>query len=234
LLLLCCRVTSEFDRPWDDSRNALVIDPYEQNSIDWDAVSKDDRVVGIIHRATSGMEVDRRYEGRKKIAVQRGYKWGSYHLLKLGDPERQADFYLSVVKPSQSEVIALDVEAVGAADTPTVENVLKFVTRVQFLTGQYPMLYGNQDVVRKLSSCVECRNILGRCPLWYARFRGRVSDFPRTTWRTYTLWQFKSELNCRPTPSDDCPYTVLGTDFDMDVSVYYGTATQLRTAWPFR
>ena len=44
----------EFQRPWDDPKTALVIDPYHANPIDWDKLKTEPRVVAIIHKATIG------------------------------------------------------------------------------------------------------------------------------------------------------------------------------------
>src|SRR5438876_433063 len=69
--------------------------------------------------------------------------------------------------------------------------------------------------------------------LWYARFKRSVTDFPAGTWKTYTLWQFSSEMNCLPTDRTACLYTVPGTAYDMDVDVFNGTIEELKTKWPF-
>jgi GH25 family lysozyme M1 (1,4-beta-N-acetylmuramidase) len=76
---------SEFNEPWKNPNTALAIDPYEKNDIDWDLLATDKRVVAIIHRATIGDRVDRKYAERKVEAKKRGYKWGAYH---FGRPRR--------------------------------------------------------------------------------------------------------------------------------------------------
>src|SRR5690242_18073906 len=83
----------EFDSPWRDERIAIVIDPFEGNEIVWQKMAQDTRVVGVVHRATIGNRRDAKYADRKTEALQRGYKWGSYHLGKPGNPIIQADFY---------------------------------------------------------------------------------------------------------------------------------------------
>ncbi len=62
----------KFEQPWTDPRIAIVIDPYDQNGVDWSRLSADSRVIGIIHRATSGKRCDTRYQERKVIALARG------------------------------------------------------------------------------------------------------------------------------------------------------------------
>jgi GH25 family lysozyme M1 (1,4-beta-N-acetylmuramidase) len=63
--------------------------PVEGNDIDWDKLATDKRVVAIIHRATIGDRVDKKYADRKIEAKKRGYKWGAYHFGKPGDPIKQ-------------------------------------------------------------------------------------------------------------------------------------------------
>src|SRR4026207_2443413 len=80
----------EFTEPWKNPNVALAIDPFEGNEIDWELLATEKRVVAIIHRATIGDRVDRKYHERKIEAKKRGYKWGAYHLGKPGDPIKQA------------------------------------------------------------------------------------------------------------------------------------------------
>jgi len=188
-------------------------------------------VIGIIHRATSGKRCDTRYQERKVIALARGYKWGSYHLGKPGDPVEQADFYLDVTKPTADELLALDIEDLNPQRSMRLDDAVRFMNRVKERTGRYPALYGNQEVVKEISRRFGRNGVFCRTILWYARFKNKISDFPVGTWESYTLWQFKSEINCSPHKA--CPYSVPGTGTDMDVSVYTGTIDEARSQWPF-
>ena len=100
----------EFNEPWKNPNIALAIDPFEGNAIDWDQLATDKRVVAIIHRATIGDRVDKKYAERKIEAKKRGYKWGAYHFGRPGDPIKQADFFLETVKPEADDLIALDLD----------------------------------------------------------------------------------------------------------------------------
>jgi GH25 family lysozyme M1 (1,4-beta-N-acetylmuramidase) len=225
--------TVEFHEPWKDVRRAIVIDPYEGNEIVWKDVATDPRVAGIIHRATIGARKDTKYAERRAEATRLGYQWGSYHLGKPGNPITQADFYLDTVKPSPDELIALDIEGLNPATDMSLANARRFIRRIRKKTGRYPMLYANQAVVRQISESYPKDKVFSKTPLWYARFKSLVTDFPTTTWQTYTLWQFSSEINCSPDHLEDCLYRVPGTQTDMDVNVYQGTVNELRANWPF-
>src|SRR2546430_8857769 len=42
----------------------------------------------------------------------------------------------------------------------------------------------------------------------FRSFKRSVTDFPAGTWKTYTLWQFSSEVNCTALDRSACLYTV--------------------------
>jgi GH25 family lysozyme M1 (1,4-beta-N-acetylmuramidase) len=214
-------------------RSAIVLDPYQENEIVWTDLAIDQRVAGIIHRATIGKRRDTKYAERKAEALMRGYRWGSYHLGKPGDPIAQADFYLATVKPAPNEVIALDIEGLNPAKDMSLANARKFIRRILRKTGRYPLLYANQAVVKRISEKYPRDKIFSKTPLWYARFKPVVTDFPTGTWESYTLWQFSSEINCTQDHPENCLYRVPGTQTDMDVNVFAGTVDELRASWPF-
>ena len=232
LLLAFFFYTSELDQPWLDPQVVLILDPFQGNPIDWAKLATDTRVVAIIHRATFGAASDSAYSDRKQQALSRGYKWGSYHLGRPGDPIRQADFYLDTVKPAPDEVMALDIEDLDPAKSMTLENARTFLQHVKDRTGRYPLFYGNHEVIRGVSERYGEADVFSHAALWYARFKAQVSGFPTRTWKTYTLWQFKSEINCKPAAPAACPYRVPGTELDMDVNVYHGTTEELKRSWP--
>jgi GH25 family lysozyme M1 (1,4-beta-N-acetylmuramidase) len=224
---------SEFSGLWMRSDRAIVIDPYQDNSIDWNAMAADKSVVGIIHRASIGMRTDTRYAERRAEGLKRGYRWGSYHLGRRGDPTAQADFYLDFTKPAADEVMALDIETLDTSVDMSLDDAKVFMTRVASRTGRMPMLYANHAVVREISRRFPADPVFSKASLWYARFRRTIPDFPKGTWQTYTLWQFSSEINCTRSAPQSCPIRVPGTQTDMDVNVCNGTFSDCRARWPF-
>ena len=222
----------EFSEPWKNPKIAIAIDPFEGNDINWDQLATDTRVVAIIHRATIGDRKDRKYAERRDEAKKRGYKWGAYHFGKPGDPIKQADFFLDTVKPEADELIALDLESVNATRHMSFDEARVFIKRIKEKTGRYPLIYANDEVTKAISEQYSVDDVFAKTHLWYARFKRNITDFPQDTWKSYTLWQFSSEQNCTAANRNACLYTVPGTEYDMDVDVYNGTISELRSRWP--
>src|ERR1043166_9214514 len=164
----------EFSQPWKNPNIALAIDPYEGNDIGWDKVGTDKRVVAIIHRATIGDRVDRKYAERRDEAKKRGYKWGAYHFGKPGDPIKQADFFLDTVKPTRDDLIALDLESPDATRHMSFDEARVFIRRIAEKTGRYPLIYGNNEVTMAMSEKHRNDGIFSQTLLWYARFKRNV------------------------------------------------------------
>ncbi|ESZ02113.1 MULTISPECIES: glycoside hydrolase family 25 protein [unclassified Mesorhizobium] len=225
-----------FSAPWENSQNAIVLDRFKGNGIVWHKVKTDRRVAAVIHKATQGLGRDSAYATRKGEAKALGLKWGSYHLLTKSDVDRQISNYLQVVGNDTTETHAVDVECLSTSSDcqdgtfkVTFVQIESALRRMKSETGRFPLLYVNHSVAKELSRHWHGSTEFGGVPLWYARFKRHVTDFPEGPWHGYTLWQFSSEINCS---AASCPYRVPGTDPDMDLNVYGGTVAALQAAWP--
>lgn len=218
-----------FSRPWAKSGTSIVIDAYEGNSIDWDKMATDKKVVGVIHRSSIGSRVDKLYNSRKKIALERGYLWGAYHLGYRGNTIAQADLFISLVKDEPDTLMILDLENANSTTLMNIDEAVVFMNHVYEKTGRTPTVYANHSTTQLLNQKVKNNPRFQQSKLWYARFTSSVTDFPKGIWPTYFLWQFSSELNCSTTGS--CLYNVPGTKADMDVNVFYGSPAELETQW---
>ena len=219
-----------YQEPWADTLRPIIIDAYGPNEIDWEEMVKDKRVIGIIHKATQGLRVDSKYMDRRATAKKLGYKWGSYHLGMPGKPVEQATFYLNTLEDSENEILALDLEGLDGNKFMGLEEAKLFIQTIYEKTSRYPMLYCNDLVFKKITRDYPNDSLFSKCPLWYARFRKEISSFGTATWKTYTLWQFSSEINCQKTGT--CLYNVPGTKYDMDINVYNGTIEDAMKNWP--
>lgn len=221
--------SEKFNKPWSDSRTMIVIDAYQGNSIDWDKMAQDKRVVGVIHRSGSGLTVDSMYQARAKIARQRGYLWGAYHLGKSSNAIEQAKLFLKTIGNPKDVLMILDLEDTSNSGMMSIDGAKQFMNYVYEQTGKLPVVYANHSVTKALNSSVAGNPLFKNSRLWYARFRTNIPDFPKGVWSTYFLWQFSSEINCTSTGS--CLYNVPGTKFDMDVNVFYGSKAALQYQW---
>lgn len=221
--------SSAFNSPWNQSGTSIIIDAYEGNSIDWNKMATDTKVAAVIHRSSIGLRVDTQYNARKKIARERGYLWGAYHLGSRGNTIAQADFFLSLIGDEPDTLMVLDLEDTNAGNFMSIDEAVVFMNYVYEKTGRVPIVYANHSTTVLLNSKVKNQAIFQKSKLWYARFKSSVTDFPTGIWSDYFMWQFSSEINCSTTGS--CLYNVPGTKSDMDVNVFYGNARELADQW---
>jgi GH25 family lysozyme M1 (1,4-beta-N-acetylmuramidase) len=245
---------SDFLAPWEDGR-ALVIDAYEYNSIDWDQLASDKRIVGFINKASDGLAppyscsgdesaarlckalwkrhaVARElFQTRKVVAKALGLEWGAYHLARPGNPVEQADNFVDFADPGPDDLLALDIEDNDPTKWMSLEDAEEFVRQLHRRVGRFPLLYTNETTARHIAENRGRYRLLSRLPLWYARYRPEIGgQFPKGNWRSYTLWQFSAQANCGRLR---CPYRAPGTPTDIDVNVAAMNVEELRAAWPF-
>ncbi len=247
---------SEFEQPWNHADSAIVIDPYPLNPIDWAEIAKNPKIAGFIHKATegmpprascSGLEGDTRrsclferkyystgielFKTRRYIAKRSGYKWGAYHLGRPGNPEGQARHFLDVAEPEVDDLLALDIEDIDSEKWMSLDEAEVFVKYVHREIGRYPLLYVNHKVASHIAKNSDRYPLLSKLGIWYARFKSDIRDvFPLGPYKTYSLWQFKSEINCFS--KEECPYHLAGTHYDMDLNIYPESVDRLKAKWP--
>ncbi len=244
-----------WDKPWQSTDRALVIDAYEFNPIDWKELVTDQRVVGFINKASDGLPPEWNCHGktgddelicknrwwkysvtkelymtRRAMAKELGLKWGAYHLARPGNPREQADHFIDFAEPEADELIAIDIED-NTAEWMSLADAETFANQIFIRTGRYPVLYTNGSTAKWISDYKEKYKLLSRLPLWYARYRDDITGkFPEETWPSYALWQFSSMHNCS---TKKCPYRIKGAKTDIDVNVSPLDVAGLRAAWPF-
>lgn len=241
--------------PWKSRDNALVIDAYEMNIIDWEEMLKDKRIAGIISKASDGLPesfactgdhggdtvahcktmwrkyaVSRElYQTRRLIARTNGLLWGAYHLARPRNPVDQANHFLDYAEPRDDELMVLDIEGLDPEKYMSLEDAAVFAGHIKTRTGRYPMLYTNHVTAKYIATNRDRFPILSRLPLWYARYKPGIRNvFPMGNWDSYALWQFSSATNCG---KRRCPYRVAGTLPDIDVNVAAMNAKALKAVW---
>jgi lysozyme len=220
---------ASLNSPWKRENTSIVIDAYEGNSINWEKMIRDKKMVGVIHRSSIGMRVDKKYASREKLAKERGYLWGAYHLGRRGNTIRQADLFLSLIKDQENTLMILDLEDTGSSSFMSLDEAQVFMNYIYEKTGKVLTVYANHSTTKKLNTKMKNNPLFHQSKLWYARFKSKVTDYPIGIWPNYFLWQFSSEINCSRTGS--CLYNVPGTSSDMDINVYNGSHGELVNRW---
>lgn len=177
--------------PWTKEKSTIVIDAYDGNSIDWDKMASDRKVAGVIHRSSIGLKVDSQYVARKKIALERGYLWGAYHLGRPGNTIAQADLFLSLIKDEPNTLMILDLEDTGSGSFMTINEAVVFMNYVYEKTGRIPTVYANHSTTVLLNQKVKSNPLFQQSKLWYARFKANVTDFPAVYGRTIFYGNFR-------------------------------------------
>lgn len=243
--------------PWRDKENAIVIDAYEMNEIDWPLMLTDKRIAGFISKASDGLPetfdcrgehdgdtvahcktmwrkyaVSRElYETRRLLARAHGLLWGAYHLARPGNPVDQANHFLDYARPQPDELMVLDIEAIDPKKFMSLEDAQIFAGHIRARTGRYPLLYTNHSTAKYIAANRDRYRILSRLPLWYARYKPGIRKvFPMGNWDNYSLWQFSAAANCN---KRRCPYRVKGTLNDIDVNVAPMDRATLTKIWAF-
>jgi len=241
--------------PWKKRDNALVVDGYELNTIDWEALTSDKRIAGFISKASDGLPESfscdgdhagdtvghcktmwRKYavsrelfQTRRLVARAAGLLWGAYHLARPGNPIDQANHFLDYATPKPDEMMILDLEGIDPQKFMSLEDAQIFVGHIKTRTGRYPVLYTNHDTARYIAAYRNDYPVLARLPIWYARYKPDVKGvFPMGNWDNYLLWQFSAGANCS---KRRCPYRVPGTLTDIDVNVAAMDKAALTKIW---
>ena len=243
--------------PWRKPENAIVIDAYELNEIDWSQMLSDTRIAGFISKASDGLPesysckgdhggdtvahcktmwrkyaVSRElYQTRRLLARSKGLLWGAYHLARPGNPIDQANHFLDYADPQADEMMVLDIEGIDPDNYMSLADAQVFAGHVKTRTGRYPVLYTNHATARHIAANRDTYRILSRLPLWYARYKpGITGSFPMGNWDSYALWQFSAAANCT---KRRCPYRVKGAANDIDVNVAPMDKAALQAIWAF-
>ncbi len=241
--------------PWNDPANALVVDAYELNTVDWEALLSDKRISGFISKASDGLPESfdctgdhagdtvahcktmwRKYavsrelfQTRRLVARAAGLLWGAYHLARPGNPIDQANHFLDYADPKPDEMMILDIEGLDPRNFMSLEDAQIFAGHIKARTGRYPVLYTNNNTARYIAAYRNDYPVLARLPLWYARYKPDIKGvFPLANWDNYLLWQFSSGVNCS---KRRCPYRVPGTLTDIDVNVAPMSKSELAKVW---
>ena len=180
-------------------------------------------IAGVIHKATEGRTfVDSDYHARKKLALDAGLLWGAYHFGTNSDVAPQVEHFLETIAPDPNDLMVLDFERLGTANTMTLSQAEEFVTLIEQKTGRFPGLYSGQNFLRsQVGSSTD--TVLKNCFLWIARYSDQMPVVP-PAWKTFTLWQYTDGTH------GPQPHEIAGIG-PCDRDKFNGTLANLKRLW---
>lgn len=197
--------------------NAVIDLSHWNQDIDF-RLTKEDGILGIIHKATQGLKyIDPTYVERKKTAEEEGILWGAYHFGVGENGKDQAEHFLETIDDSSKILLALDIEENKDGESITPKQAEDFVNRVYLVTGRLPLIYGNAYFLKDFATPT-----LTECPLWLADW-GKEPTLP-IGWRKWTLWQYTDGK------SGEKPNSVEGIG-PCDRNKFNGTLEELKVFW---
>ena len=177
------------------SLNVVIDLSHFQTAPDFKAV-KAAGIVGVIHKATEGTNyVDPLYFTHRSQAQAAGLWWGAYHFATGDNAVAQADYFLSIVKPSPQDLLVLDFEQNTQGASMTLAGAEQFVSEVEQALGRWPGFYSGSYIKQLLGANRSAT--LANCWFWLSEY-GPVAHVP-PNWPTWTLWQY-TDGNFGPPP----------------------------------
>jgi lysozyme len=200
-----------------------VVDLSHFNAVSSFETVKADGIVGVIHKATQGTSmVDSKYHTRRAEALAAGLWWGAYHFGVGGeDGAAQARYFLSVVQPGPTDLLALDLEQNPSGASMSLAEAEEFVKYVEAETGRWPGLYGGSYIKELLGNNKETP--LAFCWFWLSEYGPVPKELP-AAWKTWTMWQYTDGQAGPP------PHSVSGIG-NCDRDLFNGPMEGLQKLW---
>lgn len=141
-------------------------------------------------------------------ATMRGAQTGFYHFARAekNDAIEEAEWFVNNLPKGAigKSILVLDYEAKALSITSPDDWALRWLTRVEQLTGVKPLLYCSQSVVRRFPKTQANGN-----GLWVARYRNKLLGYGDVTpWKFAAIWQYTSK--------------------PVDRDIFYGTVEQFQ------
>ena len=125
--------------------DAVIDVSHFNGSPDW-ATVKASGILGVVHKATQGAkEIDKTFTTAQKAIPIAGLLFGAYHFA-TGDESgaAQADFFLSVVKPTPQTLVVIDFEPNPSGTSMSLDQLFGWIETVQKALGRAPIVYGGK------------------------------------------------------------------------------------------
>lgn len=150
-----------------------TVDVYSGSS---DSIIRDSHADGVIVKATQGTSyVNPRCNHQWDLAGQLGKLRGLYHYAGGGNPESEAQYFISNIKNYVGQgILILDWESYQNSSWGDASWSLRFVTEVHRLTGVWPLIYVQESALWQVANCAQY------CGVWVAKYASM-------TWNSWTL-----------------------------------------------
>lgn len=150
----------------------------------------------VIIKATQGIsyKYTSYFTSMIKKTIADGKLAGAYHYAAGGDPKKEADYFISIVKNYIGKIIlCLDWESIQNKAWGSKTWCTTFINRVKEKTGVTCFLYTGLD------GCKQNKALAHKVPLWFAGYPKNENSWtiPKFTynlgnWSQYVIWQFTS------------------------------------------
>jgi GH25 family lysozyme M1 (1,4-beta-N-acetylmuramidase) len=202
-----------------------VVDIYHGDRVTSFPRARDDGILGVIHKATTGATgKDPRYAQRRQAAKDAGLLWGAYHWGTAAPVTKQVLNFLKTAAPDERTLVALDFE-----DTPgnqmTLDQAREFLALVAERLGRKAVLYSGRTIKDALGNKKDA--FFGAHRLWLAHY----DDVPKVqrSWDRFWLWQYTDGVDG---PDEKKVKGIPGNDKnELDCDFYAGTEAKLRAEW---
>lgn len=190
-----------------------------QGSIDWNQFSQ--HIKGVVMRASVGLLKDKRVDEYKREARRTGVPIWYYHYKHSGNPEQEADHFLSCIGDiAQGEGLVLDDEDQG---TINPEWDRRFCQRIIDKTGIRPLIYSNAARITAVGAAAKVLVDMN-LGLWVAKYginngtlEGAGNPPGTGAWPGMVMWQYTSTARIPGV-----------TENTVDMNVFYGSVDQFK------
>lgn len=162
-----------------------------QGTIDWAKVKAAGIDFALFKATEHTMFFDDQFAANWKNTKANGIIRGAYHFFRPSfDPLQQAEWfvYRAGIPEDGDLPPVLDLEETDSlAPADVAAGALKFLGRVELLTGRVPMIYTSNRV---FNTVLGGPPGFGRYPLWVANWGVQCPNIPDPTWKDWTLWQY--------------------------------------------
>ncbi|WP_435893609.1 GH25 family lysozyme [Oceaniferula spumae] len=189
---------SHYD-PKEKQRSGRSYSPSDQSAL------KANGAHGLIARCAKGPELDSKCSDFLAGADRQGLLLGSYYYLLPGtSPSYHAERFINRLREIKASrgIRADRILLVADIDTNCrADEIVAFVSRVQQLTGKYPVVYleNGSAIRRTLQNATGAqKSILRKCPYWLALYSNTNAglETPQKladasgVWNTWCMWQY--------------------------------------------